>query len=108
MANPENEKRLKTRFLVFLGQTLGSLLLKFCYNTNSWEYVNKNYFTEAKRSGHSVIIASWHSTLLSVFMGLSKNNYYGLAGNHHPDAEIISRIGKKIGWNIVRGSSTDG
>ena len=108
MANPENEKRLKTKFLVFLGQTLGSLLLKFCYNTNSWEYVNKNYFIEAKKSGHSVIIASWHSTLLSVFMGLSKNDYYGLAGNHHPDAEIISRIGNRLGWNVIRGSSTDG
>ena len=31
-----------------------------------------------------------------------------MAGNHHPDAEIISRVGKKLGWNIVRGSSTDG
>lgn len=108
MANPENEKRLKTRFLVFLGETLGSLLLKFCYNTNSWEFINRKHFKEAKNSGGSVIIASWHSTLLSVFMGLAKNQYYGLAGNHHPDAEIISRIGRKLGWNVIRGSSTDG
>ena len=70
--------------------------------------MNKNYFDEAKKSGVSIIIASWHSTLLSVFMGLAKNQYYGLAGNHHPDAEIISRIGKKLGWNVIRGSSTDG
>ena len=41
-------------------------------------------------------------------MGLAKNNYYGLAGNHHPDAEIISRIGNRLGWNVIRGSSTDG
>ena len=108
MANPENERRLRTRFLVFLGQTLGYLLLRLCYNTNRWEYLNKNYFDEAKKSGVSIIIASWHSTLLSVFMGLAKNQYYGLAGNHHPDAEIISRIGKKLGWNVIRGSSTDG
>ena len=72
MANPENERRLRTRFLVFLGQTLGYLLLRLCYNTNRWEYLNKNYFDEAKKSGVSIIIASWHSTLLSVFMGLAK------------------------------------
>ena len=41
-------------------------------------------------------------------MGLAKKQYYGLAGNHHPDAEIISRIGKKLGWKVIRGSSTDG
>ena len=108
MANPENERRLRTRFLVFLGQTLGYLLLRLCYNTNRWEYLNKNYFDEAKKSGVSIIIASWHSTLLSVFMGLAKKQYYGLAGNYNPDAEIISRIGKKLGWNVIRGSSTDG
>ena len=108
MANPENERLLRTRFLVFLGQTLGYLLLRLCYNTNRWEYLNKNYFDEAKKSGVSIIIASWHSTLLSVFMGLAKKQYYGLAGNHHPDAEIISRIGKKLGWKVIRGSSTDG
>ena len=108
MANPENEKRLRTRFLVFIGETIGSLLLKFCYNSNSWEYKNQNHFTDLKKSGKPIIIASWHSTLLSVFMGLAKNNYYGLAGNHHPDAEIISRIGNSLGWNIIRGSSTDG
>ena len=31
-----------------------------------------------------------------------------MAGNHHPEAEIISRIGKKLGWVVIRGSSTDG
>ena len=41
-------------------------------------------------------------------MGLSNKHHYGLAGNHHPDAEIISRVGKKLGWNVIRGSSTDG
>ena len=49
MANPENERRLRTRFLVFLGQTLGYLLLRLCYNTNRWEYLNKNFFDEAKK-----------------------------------------------------------
>ena len=108
MANPENEKRLKTRTLVWLGTKLGSVLLRFCYNTNRWNHHGQQQLEKIIKRGKPVIVASWHSTLLTVFMGLSNKNYYGLAGNHHPDAEIISRVGKKLGWNVIRGSSTVG
>ena len=108
MPNIKNEKRFKNRILVFLGSLLGPLLLRFLYNTNKIKIINDNYYEDVLKSGKSVIIASWHSTLLTTFMSLSQKNYYGMASNHHPDAEIISRVGKKLGWNIVRGSSTDG
>ncbi len=108
MANPYNEKRLKNRLLVWFGGTIGPPLLRFFYNTNKWNIEGEHHYKDVLRSGKPVIIASWHNTLLTAFMGLAKNNYHGLAGNHHPDAEIISRIGTKLGWNIIRGSSTDG
>ena len=108
MANPKNEKRFKNKLLVFFGGTLGPLFLRFFYNTNKWNVEGDHHYKDAINNGKSVIIASWHNTLLTVFMGLSKNGFYGLAGNHHPDAEIISRIGAKLGWNVIRGSSTDG
>ena len=108
MANPKNEKRFKNKLLVFFGGTLGPLFLRFFYNTNKWNIEGDHHYKDAINNGKSVIIASWHNTLLTVFMGLSKNGFYGLAGNHHPDAEIISRIGAKLGWNVIRGSSTDG
>jgi len=108
MANPKNEKRLKNKLLVFFGGMLGPLFLRFFYNTNNWRVEGDHYYKDALNNGKSVIIASWHNTLLTVFMGLSKKGFFGLAGNHHPDAEIISRIGSKLGWNVIRGSSTDG
>lgn len=108
MANPQNEKRLKNRILVFIGSFFGPLILRFLYNTNKIEIIGDKNYKDAISSGKSVIVASWHSTLLTTFMALSQNKYYGMASNHHPDAEIISRVGKKLGWNIVRGSSTDG
>ena len=108
MANPKNEKRLKNKLLVFFGGLLGPIFLRFFYNTNKWTIDNAHYYQDALSNGKSVIIASWHNTLLTVFMGLSKKGFYGLAGNHHPDAEIIARIGAKLGWNVIRGSSTDG
>ena len=108
MANPENERRLKNRFIVWLGEKIGPKLLRFFYDTNQWEFEGSHHYEDAINSGKSVIIASWHSTLLTVFMGLSNKNFHGLAGNHHPEAEIISRVGAQLGWNVIRGSSTDG
>ena len=108
MPNPKNEKRLKNRFLVWLGERIGPPMLKFLYNTNRWEFYGLDRIDEELASGRSIIIASWHGTLLTVFMGLANKNYFGLAGNHHPEAEIISRVGKKLGWAVIRGSSTDG
>ena len=96
MANSKNEKKLKNRLLVWFGGSFGPALLRFFYNTNKWEYIDRHYFKDALSSGRPIIVASWHNTLLTVFMGLSKKNYFGLAGNHHPDAEIISRIGAKL------------
>ena len=39
-------------------------------------------------------------------MNLAKNNYHGLAGTNQ-DAEIIAKIGLKLGWELLRGSSSD-
>ena len=108
MANPKNEKRLKNRFLVWLGEKIGSHLLRFLYSTNRWEFEGEHHYENAIKNGQAVIIASWHSTLLTVFMGLANKNFYGMAGNHHPEAEIISRVGGQLGWRVIRGSSTDG
>ena len=108
MPNLKNEKRLKNRFLVWLGERIGPPILKFLYNTNKWKFYGIQRIDEELASGKSIIIASWHGTLLTVFMGLANKNYYGMAGNHHPEAEIISRVGKKLGWMVIRGSSTDG
>ena len=72
MANPKNEKRLKNKLLVFFGGLLGPIFLRFFYNTNKWTIDNAHYYQDALSNGKSVIIASWHNTLLTVFMGLSK------------------------------------
>ena len=108
MANPENEKRLKTRLLVWAGEKLGSLMLRFFYYTNRWEVEGEKHYKFAIENGQTVIIAAWHNSFLTVFMNLAKNQFYGMAGNHYPDAEIIARTGKKLGWKLIRGSSTDG
>ena len=60
MPNPQNEKRLKNRFLVWLGGAIGPGILRFLYNTNQWETKGEHHYKEAINSGKSVIVASWH------------------------------------------------
>jgi len=108
MANPENERRWKNRFLVWLGQTIGPLFLRSLYVPNKWVVEGKHNYEDALAQGKSVIIASWHSTLLVPLMNLANKGFYGIAGNHYPDAEIITRISNKLGWKVIRGSSTAG
>ena len=73
MANPKNEKRLKNKLLVFFGGTLGPLFLRFFYNTNKWNVEGDHHYKDAINNGKSVIIASWHNTLLTVFILISQN-----------------------------------
>ena len=85
---------------------LAKWLLKFLFGTSRWNIKGRSQINKILTDGKSVIIASWHSHLLPTFMDLAGNQYYGLAGLHK-DAELISKIGDKMGWKLLRGSSSD-
>ena len=85
---------------------LGKWLLKFLYRTSTWNIEGKHRIKSILAEGKSVIVATWHSHLLPTFMDLAGNHYYGLAGMHK-DADLISKIGNRMGWKLLRGSSSD-
>ena len=58
MANPENEKRLKTRLLVWVGEKIGSLMLRLFYYTNRWEVEGEKHYKLAIENNQTVIIAA--------------------------------------------------
>ena len=86
---------------------LGEWVLSLIYNTNKWDVRGENNYKSELNNHRSVIISCWHGRLLVPFMCLAKSNYYGLAGINR-DAELISRIGLKLGWILLRGSSSEG
>ena len=57
--------------------------------------------------GRPVLMCCWHGRLLFPVFHLFKGGDHALAGLHK-DAEIISRIAKKLGWKMLRGSSSKG
>ena len=86
---------------------LGEWVLSLIYNTNKWDVRGENNYKSELNNHRSVIISCWHGRLLVPFMYLAKSNYYGLTGTNR-DAELISRIGSKLGWRLLRGSSSKG
>ena len=85
---------------------LGSILLKFIYGSNRKDVRGRDNYESLIKEGESVILSVWHGQLLSVVHDLRKENFYAIAGTHK-DAEIISRIATKWGWNMMRGSSKE-
>ena len=85
---------------------LGSILLKFIYGSNQKDVRGRDNYESLIKEGKSVILAVWHCQLLSVVHDLRKEKFYAIAGTHE-DAEIISRIATKWGWNMMRGSSKE-
>ena len=94
-----------SKFKITLQAVLGRWLLSAIYKTNTWDIRGEKNYKSALKNNKSVIISVWHGNLLVPFMHLAKNNYYGLAGMNR-DAEIISKIGLKLGWKLLRGSSS--
>ena len=98
-------KHSHSKLIIILQAVLGRWLLSAIYKTNTWDIRGENNYKSALKNNKSVIISVWHGNLLIPFMHLAKNNYYGLAGMNR-DAEIISKIGLKLGWKLLRGSSS--
>ena len=84
---------------------LSKYLLRFLYGTCRWEVHGKKQINKLVSSNKSVIIAIWHGKVLPIFINLANCKYYALAGLHK-DAELIANIGEKIGWKLLRGSSS--
>lgn len=98
---------MNKKFLFLLAVTFGKWILKFIYGTNRWHIEGEGQIENLRAEGKSIIFAVWHGNLLPGFMYIADKQPYGLAGTHG-DAEIISRIGAKIGYRVIRGSSTEG
>ncbi len=81
-------------------------LLNFLYGTCRWDVQGREQILEFVDSEKTIIIAIWHGKVLPIFMDLASYRYYALAGMHK-DAELIAQIGSKLGWRLLRGSSSD-
>jgi len=83
------------------------MLQRITSGTLKVEVKNEDRLLEAKKSGKSVILAFWHGQLWFPAYYLKNRGYVGLASQSR-DGEYISRVLKKMGWEMVRGSTSKG
>ena len=100
------KKGNKINLKIYLYSFIGDLILRLIYNSNTWHINGEKNYLNSLKNGRSVLISCWHGQLLSCLRFLSYNNYSAIAGTHK-DAEVISRIAKKWGFNLIRGSSKE-
>ncbi len=53
------------------------------------------------------LMLGWHCHLWSIVVALTNNNYTALASQSR-EGEIISQTLEKLGWEVIRGSSSSG
>ena len=95
---------MKPRLLEKMVCNWGHLPLHILFSTCRFKELGvENLYKTSKESSGSVIM-SWHSHLLIPFYYLRKYPIIPLIGLHS-DAEILSRIGKRLGYTPLRGSS---
>ena len=85
---------------------IGSSILKFCYSTNTRIIDGRNNYQNVLKNNISIIFSVWHGQLLSIVYDLRNKPINGVAGTH-ADADYISQIATKWGWNMIRGSSKE-
>ena len=88
-----------------------SLILKIIFNviffTCKWEIINDDLLKKNKNK--PLLICIWHSRLIffSRFFKYIKYPVWGISSTHK-DSEILARVLKSWGINLIKGSSTRG
>jgi len=98
---------MKDRILLFLADYLGSFLIKLLKSTLRIKLIGTDYLNAVKNSGKGCILILWHGEMMIPMMYLIDRGIYALVSQHR-DGEIIARILKGLGYNLIRGSSSRG
>ena len=96
---------MKLIFLSFIGRWVFQLLF---FLNKVIIHGEENLFKLAK-AGKPIMVCVWHGRLVfpSWYIRLKITNLHAIA-SHHSDAEIMARILKKWGYELIRGSTRKG
>lgn len=101
------KKRLLKWIMFCAGVYLGKPFIQMMFRLNKIVAVNGDIVDETLRSGRSVIFCFWHGRLLFPLYYFRGTGAYVVAGRHE-DAEMAARVYARMGYRMIRGSSTWG
>lgn len=84
-------------------------MIRFVHRTCSWRFINKDLFVQAIESGRPIIVCFWHQRLCMMTMTklVFKDPPYMLLSSHS-DGQLIGKIIKRFGFQVIEGSSKRG
>ncbi|MBC8197564.1 MAG: lysophospholipid acyltransferase family protein [Candidatus Marinimicrobia bacterium] len=96
-------------FKISLFTFLGKILINFLMFSNRLEIRGKENAISAMKTGRPILFCCWHGRLVFASFGLSRfqKGLWAIA-SRHKDAEIMGRILKSWGYQLIRGSSNKG
>ena len=100
--------------LLWVTATLGAILLFLLRKSCRLKIVlGEEALRKLQQDPHPVLIASWHNqSILAAYFVLQhlhpKGLPVGILASHSKDGEIAARVGKILGFSVIRGSSARG
>ncbi len=95
----------KIKFVI-LG-ILGSIIIRLLVRTLRIEERPKDLRQGFKERGEGLIYAFWHCMML-VLASVGKNSNIHVLISQHTDGEYIAQVIKRLGYGVIRGSTTRG
>jgi lysophospholipid acyltransferase (LPLAT)-like uncharacterized protein len=90
-----------------LAEHAGPLLFRWLYASLRFEVTGEEHQETTWKAGRSVVFVTWHGRILPLLYLYRWNGIVMLVSQHR-DGEYLTRLGRGLGYDAVRGSSTRG
>jgi len=98
---------MKKKIYFFLAETIGPVFLKILFKTVKIKVLRREIIEKFISGRENFILVFWHGKMVLPVLYHKDFNMTALV-SQHSDGEIIARIMRKLGYNLIRGSSTRG
>ncbi len=107
MATTSSKFPLTTRALLLAAELLGPALILLLGRLTRFTIENQHYFDRARSEGKGVILTLWHGRMLLPIYHHRRTGVVSLVSLHR-DGEFITRVVRRLGYAIHRGSPKEG
>lgn len=99
--------KVRDRIALGLADKLGPPLFRATYASLRFVVVGNEHLESTWRAGQPVVFVTWHGRILPLLY-LFRDHKIVMLVSQHRDGEYLARIGRGLGYESVRGSSTRG
>jgi lysophospholipid acyltransferase (LPLAT)-like uncharacterized protein len=98
--------RVGERIGLALAGRLAPLVFRGVYSSLRYELAGERHL-EGWKAGRAVVFVTWHGRILPL-LHLFRGHAIVMLVSRHRDGEYLTRLGRRLGYDAVRGSSTHG